>query len=148
MAVTKARAYTNAKPIPLPKSGHPEWVAVDIDFPAANYTANDLVLLCTLPAGVKCLDWALVFPDVDSNGAPTIASSLGVVNAGLTDLGAEVWGAALTAGQSTAIVRNTTSVCAQGDGASDRVVGLKVTTAAATYAGATKVGQLLLLLRG
>lgn len=158
MAKTQTKCFNNVKPITLPDDARPEWVAVDVEFSATAYSANDLIQLCTIPVGFKCLDWALSFPDIDT-GAAAIAWSLGVSNATLaiptsTDIGSEVWGSALTAGQSTAIVRNTTSVSAQGRIAAtsllsgDREIVLKCTTAAATYAGAGKVGQLLMLLQG
>lgn len=158
MAKTQTKCFNNVKPITLPDDARPKWVAVDVEFSATAYSANDLIQLCTIPVGFKCLDWALSFPDIDT-GAAAIAWSLGVSNATLaiptsTDIGSEVWGSALTAGQSTAIVRNTTSVSAQGRIAAtsllsgDREIVLKCTTAAATYAGAGKVGQLLMLLQG
>ena len=59
------------------------------------------------------------------------------------DIRSEVWGSGLTAGQSTPIVRNTTSASAQGDTTKERTVVLKITTVAATYAGSGKVGHLL-----
>lgn len=158
MAKTQTKCFNNVKPITLPDDAAPEWTVVDIEFSSTAYSANDYIQLCTLPAGYKCLDWALVFPDIDT-GSAAIAWSLGVSDATLaipvsTDIGSEVWGSSLTAGQSTAIVRNTTSVCAQGRIAAtsllsgDREIVLKCTTAAATYAGSGKVGQLLMLLQG
>lgn len=158
MAKTQTKCFTNAKPLYLPGEAGPEWTTVDIEFSSSAYTANDLIQLCTLPAGYKCLDWVLSFPDIDT-GTPAIAWSLGVSDATLaipvsTDIGSEVWGSGLTAGQSTSIVRNTTSVSAQGRTATtstlpgDREIVLKCTTAAATYAGSGKIGQLLMLLQG
>lgn len=157
MAKTQTKCFTNAKPMCLPDCACPEWTTVDVEFSSTPYAANDLIQLCTLPEGYKCLDWALVFPDIDT-GVAAIAWSLGVSNATLavpvsTDIGTEVWGSALTAGQSTDIVRNTSSVAAQGQVkatstlSGDREIVLKCTTAAATYAGAGKVGQLLMLLQ-
>jgi len=158
VAKTQTKCFTNAKPLYLPSEAGPEWTTVDVEFSSTAYAANDYIQLCTIPEGYKCLDWALVFPDIDT-GTAAIAWSLGVSNATLaipvsTDIGSEVWGSALTAGQSTAIVRNTTSVCAQGQVkattllSGDREIVLKCTTIAATYAGSGKVGQLLMLLQG
>ncbi len=158
MAKTQTKCFLNQKPLVLPDDAAAEWTAVDIEFASSAYSANDLIQVCTLPAGYKCLDWVLSFPDIDT-GTPAIAWSLGVSDATLaaptsTDIGSEVWGSALTAGQSTSIVRNTTSVSAQGRIAAtstlsgDREIVLKCTTAAATYAGSGKVGQLLMLLQG
>lgn len=146
MAKFQTKAFLGKKPITLPEDAAGRWAIVDVEFPATAPVANDLIELCELPIGVKCLDWIEVFPDVDSGGSPAFAHSLGIENAGGTDLGSEVWVAGSTAGQSTAIVRNGTSIAAQGDTTAVRKLAIKVTTAAATYAGAGKVGQVLLLL--
>ena len=143
----QTKAYNNVKPLPLPISAIPQWVAVDVEFRSVNYAINDLIELCELPIGHKVLDWFINFPDIDSNGTPTWAMSLGIENALGNDLGAEVWATGLTAGQSNALVRNTTSVSAQGDIANNRKLALKVTAAAATYAGAAKTGQVMLLMQ-
>ena len=149
MAKYQTKAFKGQKPIILPRDASGMWVVVDVEFPAVAPVANDLIELCALPIGVKCLDYTLVFPDIDSNGAPAFAFSIGEENAGGTDLGAgtAVWATGLTAGQSTAIVRNATSLPAQQPTTADRNLAIKVTTAAATYAGAGKVGQVLLLLQ-
>ena len=118
--------------------------SIDVEFRAVNYAVADLIELCELPIGHKVLDWAVVFPDIDSNGAPTLAFSLGTENVAGTDLSAEVWGTGITAGQTTAIFRNTTSLAAQGDVLLSRKIALKVTAVAATYAGLNRVGQVLL----
>jgi hypothetical protein len=146
VAKFQTKAFSGKRPAILPRDASAMWVPVDVEFPATAPAANDLIELVELPIGVKCLDWTLVFPDIDSNGTPTFAASLGTENVGGTDLSAEVWGSALTAGQAALIARNTSNVSAQGDITTVRKVALKVTTAAATYAGATKVGQVLLLL--
>lgn len=146
MAKIQSKQFSGAKPVTLPVSAYPQWAAIDIEFPTAALASGDLVQLCKLPIGVKCLDWVILFPDIDS-GTVALAFSLGVENAGATDLDTEVWGTGLTAGQSTAIVRNTTSLSAQGVTTTDRVIDLKCTTAAGTWAGATKTGQVLLLLQ-
>lgn len=143
----QTKAFLGQRPIVLPQSAAGEWSIIDVEFKATNYAVSDLIELCELPIGVKVLDWTINFPDIDSNGSPTWATSIGVENAGGTDLGTEVWGTGLTAGQSTAIVRNTTSLSAQGDITANRKIALKVTATAATYAGLNKTGQVLLLLQ-
>lgn len=158
MAKTQTKAFTNAKPITLPDDASPEYCAVDIEFASTAYASGDLIQLCTIPEGFKVLDWFLNFPDIDT-GTAAIAWSLGVSNSTLavpvsTDIGSEVWGSSLTAGQSTAIVRNASSVSAQGQVfetstlSGDREIVLKCTTIAATYAGSGKIGQLVMLLQG
>lgn len=144
MAKFQTKTFNDVTPLVLPTDAKPTWISVPIEFKATAYAAADLIEACKLPIGLRVLDWALSFPDIDS-GAAGLAWSLGTENAALDDISAEVWGSALTAGQSTAIVRNTTSVASQGDITKDRTVVLKCTTIAGTYAGAGKVGHLLLL---
>lgn len=159
MAVFTTKAFDLVKPVYLPCDGGPEWTVVDVEFKSTNYVPGntDFIKLVTIPDGYFCLDWFLSFPDIDSNGTPTLAWSLGLSNATIaspvaTDIGTEVWGSGLTAGQSTAIVRNTTSVSAQGRRyatstlSGDKELILKCTTAAATYAGANQIGRVGLLL--
>lgn len=140
-------AATNKKPVPQPFDASVLQVAIDVAFPSVNYVANELHQLIEIPAGVQVVDYDIIFPDIDSNGVPTLVSSIGTENAGGTDLGT-VWDAGLTAGQTGAVVRNPTSACAQQVTTATRKVSLKFTAAAATYAGAGKVGQVVLHLRG
>lgn len=158
MTITKTKTYLDQKPLTLPQDGLPAWVSIDLEFSSSAYVADDMILLASLPAGVKVLDWACIFPDIDT-GSAAFAFSIGVALNDGSDLSAEVWATGVTAGQSTTIVRNSTSVAAQSDpaglstqyhssGGGQRKVAIKVTTAAATYAGAGKVGQVLLLLQG
>jgi hypothetical protein len=141
--------FTRVRNVPQPDSACVDTVPVDIEFPAVAFAANDMIRLIEIPAGVTVQDYAFVFPDIDSGGSPAFAFSFGVMNAAGTDL-ATVYASGLTAGQSTTIVRATTSVAAQ-DAANNvlvRSLGIKVTTAAATYDGAGKTGTVLLSLRG
>lgn len=146
MAKYQSKQFTGQKPVTLPEDAGPRWTTIDIEFPTTAFASGDLLQLAELPIGIRCLDWSVVFPDIDT-GTPALAWSLGVENAGGTDLDTEVWATGLTAGQSTTIARNTTSLAAQGAITAVRRISLKCTTIAATYAGATKVGQVLLLLQ-
>ena len=146
MALTQTKCFTNAKPLVLPDDAAPDWAAIDIEFSSVTYAVGDLIELATLPIGVRVVDWAFVPADIDTNASPVIAFSLGVENAGGTDLGTEVWATGLTAG-TTALTRATTNIASQGVVSTERKIALKCTTAAATYAGTGKVGQLLLLLQ-
>ncbi len=146
MAKTQTKCFTNAKPLVLPTEAYPELSAVDVEFASTNYALNDLIEICTIPAGYKCLDFAVVFPDIDTGNV--LAFSIGVESAGGTDIGTEVWQTGVLAGGVNTITRNTTSICAQGVTSTDRNIVLKVTTAATGYTGATKVGQVLLTLQG
>lgn len=148
MAKFQTKAFLGLKPVPQPENAYINQVAVPIEFPSTSPAANDLIEVVELPAGVRCVDWAVAFPDVDSGGAPAAAYSLGVENAGGTDLGTEVWGTGLTGGQTGSTNRASTSASATGDVSASRKVALKCTAASATYAGSGKVGYLLLSLIG
>lgn len=147
MAKTQTKAFTNAKPIVLPVTGAPQWCKIDLEYSPATYVVGDIIQLAKLPIGFKALDWVFLPADADSNVTPVLAFSLGVANADSSDLSAEVWGTALLSG-TTAITRSTTNASAQGVDTTERTLALKCTTAAATYDGVGKVGQLLVLLRG
>ena len=139
--------FTRVRNFAQPDCSEVETQPLDIDFPATAFVANDMIRLVEVPAGVTVQDYAFVFPDIDSGAGFTF--SFGVMNAANTDL-ATVYATGLTAGQSNAIVRAANSDAAQ-DAASNAIVrrlGIKVTTAAATYAGAGKTGTVLLSLRG
>lgn len=141
----QTKAFTNVKPLVLPYNASANVVAVDVEFPTAALINGDFIEICTLPAGVKCLDWKIVFPDVD--GADTIRASLGVMNALGTDLGAEVWQTGINCGGTNAIVSNTTSLSAQGVTKTDRNIALKLTAGPTGYTGAGKIGQIHLTLQ-
>ena len=146
MPTFQTKVYAGTRSIPQPDSGYVSAAVLDVEFPTAALLVNDLILLTPLPIGVALQDYEFHFPDIDT-GVAAFAFSFGVMNAGLTDL-AMVFAAGVTAGQSNSIVRNTTADAAQFATTAVRVLGIKVTAAAATYAGAGKVGQVVLRLRG
>lgn len=146
MAKITTKVFAKVKNIPQPECAALVHAAVDVDFPAVALVANDIIELVEIPAGVVLQDYDIHFPDIDT-GAAAFAFSIGVLNAGSTDL-ATVYAAGLTAGQSNAVVRAPNTDAAQASASVARRIGLKVTTAAATYAGAGKTGQVVLSLRG
>lgn len=147
MATISTKVYLGTRQIPQPDDSDVDRVSVDIDFPTAAPAANDIWKLAKIPVGVSFVDYDILFPDIDS-GTPAFAFSIGELNAGETDL-AVVYAAGLTAGQSNAVVRapNTDQLHIGGN-TTERKIGIKVTTAAATWAGASKTGTVLLALRG
>lgn len=157
MAKTQTKAFIGVKPIALPDDATPEWCAVDIEFPAA-FAANDLIQICTIPAGYKVLDWFLNCPDVDSGTAVRVA--VGASNATFaspvsTDIGTgnQVWGTALDAVQGVpfrnALVNSAQDAIFDSPTVSgNREIVMKCTIAPTTYTGSGKVGQLVMLLQG
>lgn len=160
MPTFTTKCFTDVKPIVLPDAAKPEWIAVDVEFASAAYASSDIIKVCKMPENFRVLDWALVFPDIDSGGS-ALRWSFGVSNATIlipngTDIGSslQIWGSALTAGSDAAPSRNVLSNCAQDAIRStstipgDREIVLKCTTIATTYAGSGKTGQVLMLVQG
>lgn len=146
MAKYSTKAITGVRPVPQPDDADVCVVPVDVEFPSVAYLVNDIHEIVDLPVGVKCLDFDFIFPDIDT-GTPAFAFSFGELNDTSTDI-ATVYVAGVTAGQSTTVVRNTTSVAAQRPATAVRRLGMKITTAAATYGGANQIGQIVVHLRG
>lgn len=146
MAKIKTDAFTNKKPVPQPDSAAIKWVPIDVVFPSAALAVGDLIELVELPIGVGLLDYTIAFPDIDT-GVAAFAFSIGSENAGGTDLGT-VYESGLTAGQTDTVVRCGKAAAAQEVTTAARKIAIKVTAAAATYAGSGKTGQVLLALRG
>jgi len=141
MATFKTKSYTNLNPLYTPDNAEVCGSPIRVDFPSA-LAANDLILLATIPAGTTLVDYKGFIPDIDSNGTPAFAFSIGVANAGLTDL-STVLQAGLTTGQASGAFRATNADHLALDSTVDRVLALKVTTAAATYTGNGKVGRVI-----
>lgn len=125
------------KPMPIPSG--PEVVAVrmEIELATGDLALNDIGAIGFLPAG--CIPVALYVDadDLDS-GTPALVTSVGLLNAGETDLDV-VWGSGLTVGQSAsaAAVVSTTLLQQTSDPDTNRKIGVKVTTAAATAVAGT-----------
>ena len=147
MAITTTKVASGVRNLPMPDEAEICEITVPIEWAATAYASGDLIRCIKLPAGVRCVDWALLSSDIDSGGS-AFAFSLGVENAGGTDLGTEVWGTAITAPGTGVPFRNALAACAQGDVTAERWIDLKCTTIATTYAGSGKVADLVLKLVG
>lgn len=148
MAKYISEALTGKKPVPQPYDALVSKVPVTVVLPAA-LAVGDIIGLVELPPMVDLLDFDVIAPQLDSNGAPTNTFSLGVENAGGTDL-TTVYEAGLTAGRTAngSISRCSTAMPAAADNSVARKISLKVTGAFATYAGSGKTLVVLLHLRG
>lgn len=147
MPTYKTKQFSNIRPMYTPDDACVCGAPVDIDFPSTALAANDLILLATVPAGVRLADYSFAIPDVDSGGTPAFAWSFGVLNAGGTDLGT-VLASGITTGQASGVHRAGNADHLALDSTVDRVLAIKVTTAAATYAGSGKRGKAILDLEG
>jgi hypothetical protein len=113
----------------------------------ANLATGDIIDLGPLPPGVHVIDSAIISDDLDT-GSATITMSLGLLNAGKTDLNGgtnETWITASTVAQAGGIARASTNASyLLGASASERRIGLKVAAGAATGTGAgEKIAVLL-----
>lgn len=139
--VTKSDTYTGKYPLRIiPTSSEVADIAVPITFPSAAPIANDTHALCTIPAGKQVVDWTLILADHDDGATSSL--ELGTLNAGLTDIDTS-WKTGITIGQAGGLLRNADGAAWAQATTSDRVVGLKWSTAAAVYL-ASKTGLLIL----
>ncbi len=145
MPFTNSNDYLDGrKPAVFPAGGEVVAVRYPIALVAGDLDANDCGAVAVLPAG--CVPVGLVYDsdDLDSNASPTIAASVGPVNAGATDLSA-TWASGITASQggTAANVALSTAAMRLAASATDTLIGIKFTAAAATKA-AGEVGLTLL----
>lgn len=145
MPFTNSNDYlTGRKPTVFPAGSEVVAVRFPIDLVSADLDANDTGAVAILPAG--CVPVGLVYDsdDLDTNASPTIAASVGPVNAGETDL-SSTWASGITASQggTTANVALSTAAMKLSPPAADVKIGIKFTAAAATKA-AGQVGLTLL----
>jgi hypothetical protein len=146
MAFTNSNDYlTGRKPVVFPAGGEVVACRFSIDLVAADLDANDVGSVGILPAG--CVPVGLIYDsaDLDTNGTPTIAASVGFINSGETDLDGTAWATGITASQTGTSVQPalTTAVMSMAATGADRKFGIKFTAAAATKAAGT-VGLTLL----
>jgi len=145
MPFTNSNDYLDGrKPAVYPAGGEVVAVRYPIALVAADLDANDTGAVAILPAG--CVPVGLVYDsdDLDTNASPTIAASVGPVNAGVTDL-SSTWASGITASQggTAANVALSTAAMRLAPAATDTLIGIKFTAAAATKA-AGEVGLTLL----
>lgn len=151
MPFTNSNDYlTGRKPTVFPAGAEVVAVRYPIALVAADLDENDIGAVGILPAGCVPVGVLVDSDDLDTNAAPAIALSVGVLNGDGDDLstaaadGGAAWGTGLTVaqagGQVQVLSKALARVAATGV---DRTVALKVTTAAATKAAGT-VGVTLL----
>lgn len=148
MALIQSDVATGKKAVPQPFDATVIAVPIDVTLPAAALAVGDIIELADIPPGVQTIDYDFPSPQLDSNGAPTLAFSLGVLNSDKSDL-ATVYETGLTIGRTASgnIVRAGNAAAAQASRTAARKLGLKVTTAAATAASAGKSFTAILHLR-
>ena len=145
MPFTNTNNYlTGRQPTVFPAGSEVVAVRYPLDLVAADLDANDTGAVAILPAG--CVPVGLVYDsdDLDTNASPTIVASVGPVNAAQDNLTA-TWASAINASRDGSSVNVALSTAAMrfAPSASDTLIGIRFTAAAATKA-AGQVGLTLL----
>jgi len=134
------------RPVPTPQGGEVVSIRAAVAVTTALASA-DIIEFAELPHDCVPVDFVLDVDDMDSGAA--LAISVGLLNTGKTDLstaaadGGAVWIATSSAAQTGVIARPTTkSLWRVTPATSDRMVGAKITTVAATAVAGTIAGVL------
>lgn len=146
MAFTNSNDYlAGRKPVPTAAGNEVVATRFEIDLVSADLDANDVGSVAILPAGHVPVAIYYDSDDLDTNGTPTIAASVGLINAGETDLDGTAWATGITTSQAGGSTQLTLTAAAMrlAATASDRKIGVKFTAASATKA-AGKIGLTVL----
>lgn len=144
MAFTNSNDYIDGrKPVPFPAGAEVVAVKFELELATGDLDLNDIGQIGVLPAG--CIPVALdVYADDLDSGIPALVTSIGLLNSGEDDIstasadGGAAWATGVTTGQAAGAaslvsfaLHNVTK------STSDRKIGVKVTTAAATAVAGT-----------
>lgn len=147
--VTFTDPYTGKYPVLVqPDDSDADEVAIPFTWPLVAPALNDILALIKIPLNIKILDWKIISESADSNGAPTLAYSLGSLNSFSAPTAlTTTYGAAIAASQGTngGIARATSRAAFIESTAADRAIGLLVTAVAATYVPGAKAMLVLQL---
>ena len=107
-------------------------VTIYSEFVLTQAITADIIKMIPIPNGARMLDWTLGSDDVDSNGAPTVALSLG-------DSGSSTrYVSSSTIGQTGAAPVNAMLKTGYGNlYAADDFIAITITTGSATFAAGT-----------
>ncbi len=138
MAFTNSNdRLTGRKPSLFPAGGEVVAQRDAIALVAADLDLNDAGSVTILPAGCELVGITYDSDDLDTNASPTIAASVGIMNAADSDL-ETVLATGITASQGgTAAYVVTPAMVRLAASTSDRKIGVKFTAAAATKAAGT-----------
>lgn len=149
MATFKGDFTNGKKSTPVAQGAEAQSIIAEVAL--TGHANGDLIQFCRLPAGHVPVDFILYADDLDSNGAPTITISVGVLNAAGTDLstdaadGGALWLVNSNIAQASGMARPTTNAFLKvaADHANDRTVAAKITAGPATgQAGSLKLVML------
>ncbi len=153
MASFRTAAHLGTRPLPLPEDASLTSVSADINWEdaGAGIAIGNGVKIADIPPGVDVVDWKFLSDDIDSNGTPTVAFTLGTLDTAGTAI-ATAWTAAgaITSPQTSGVnvpTTTTAQVPFVSSRTAQRTVGLVATAAAATAAFTGKRATLILGLR-
>ena len=144
MALFKSKQVTAGRPAATPLDASSPVTVVGEVLTATGMTADDVIEMVAFPAGTVPVDVTVVCEDLDSGGSPAITLDVGVLSGSYADTGARTCGAeflsASTIGQAGGMARAAVPAgFLLGYSASDRSLGIKIGTAAATLATGKKI---------
>ena len=145
MALKQNQFALGQYPMPVPSGA--EVISQRLLYDSAVHGAvalNDIIEMGFLPEECVPVDWVLDCSDLDSNGSPAIVLAVGILTAAKDDIstvaadGGAAWASGLTTAQAGGMVRPTTRpTWLTQPSNSRRSVGVKVSTAAATFQAGT-----------
>ncbi|MBB3947044.1 hypothetical protein GGQ73_003008 [Rhizobium skierniewicense] len=140
MALIQSKYAKGTEALSYPSNAG-EAVAIRFSHQVANApAAGDILELACIPSNCRVVDIVLDSDDLDTNGAPTMLLDVGIMSGGFSDenpartCGAEFFSGA-NAAQTGAVARPTLKSAYRTTPSNiDRSIGIKFTTAAATFA--------------
>lgn len=144
MALFKSKQIAAGRNAPAPTEAVCAISVVGEVVTATGMTADDVIEMVAFPANTVPVDVTLVCEDLASGGSPAITLDVGVLSGNYADGGTRTCGAeflsAATTGQAGGLARATVPAgFLLGYSASDRSLGIKIGTAAATLATGKKI---------
>jgi hypothetical protein len=140
VALLQSNAAKGVTPVPVPKDAGGIVAKRYKHTLSANPTAGDILEMAPLPSNLRVIDMVLDSDDLDTNGSPTIAMDVGIMsgNWGVNDntrtCGAEFFSGS-NVGQAGTVARPTLKTAFRTTQTeNDRSIGIKFTTASATFA--------------
>lgn len=141
MPVYKSKSALGKKPIASLTSALVQGILYEYTT-EANLVAGDIINMGPIETDTVPVDCKLITDDLDTNGAPTLTLTVGILNAAGTDIdvaATSTWIAASTVGQTGGVARATTANCyLSGASSATRMLGVKAVAGAATGVGAGK----------
>lgn len=150
MSTLKTKFINGQEPMPTPVGSEVVSVRMEYDLAAA-LAASDVLEFGLLPAGCVPVDWDIDTDQLDTNGTPTLAADIGILDSAGTAIstaaadGGGKWASALAVGHAAALTRAATIYHKRvtSDDVNDRTVAAVISTGPATGAASGKIALTL-----